>query len=54
VQFFERHRDYRRHHGRLPEWLERRVGSRAGATAGLGQRLSLALAAAAGPPEKLS
>ncbi len=25
VQFFERHRDYRRHHSRLPEWWERRV-----------------------------
>ena len=25
VQFFERHRDYRRHHSRLSEWWERRV-----------------------------
>ncbi len=25
VQFFERHRDYRRHHSPLPEWWERRV-----------------------------
>jgi hypothetical protein len=25
VQFFERHRDYRRHHSRLPEWWECRV-----------------------------
>ena len=25
VQFFERHRDYRRNHSRLPEWWERRV-----------------------------
>ena len=25
MQFFERHRDYRRNHSRLPEWWERRV-----------------------------
>jgi hypothetical protein len=26
VQFFERHREYRRHHSRMPEWWERQVG----------------------------
>jgi hypothetical protein len=25
VQYFARHRDYGRHHSRVPEWWERRV-----------------------------